>query len=31
VTVSFVGDEEGRIEKLLFHEEGEETPAEKIK
>ena len=31
VTVSFVRDEEGRIEKLLFHEEGEETPAVKIK
>ena len=31
VTVSFVRDEKGRVENLIFHEEGEETPAGKIK
>jgi serine-type D-Ala-D-Ala carboxypeptidase/endopeptidase len=31
VTISFVRDEKGRIEKLIFHEEGADTPAEKIK
>ncbi|MEA1927483.1 MAG: serine hydrolase, partial [Candidatus Auribacterota bacterium] len=30
VTVSFVRDEKGEIEKLVFHEEGEETPAVKV-
>jgi len=31
VTVSFVREEKGGIEKLLLHEKGKETPAKKIK